>query len=99
MTPQTLFTLTVAVSLVGGLTSPLLLLMTALWPIWYPPVLEPAGPLIFYGASLIVSTFTLLASAVPAALAERMGVSATAAMQVWLGGAALLTGLGVLARL
>lgn len=54
----------------------------------------------FYGASLIVSTGTLLLSAVPAALAQRLfGASEDTAMRVWLAGAALIAGYGALARL
>jgi hypothetical protein len=49
---------------------------------------------------MIVSTGTLLLSAVPAALAERLlKLSEEAALTVWLAGAAALTGFAVLARM
>jgi hypothetical protein len=60
----------------------------------------PVTPeIVFYGASLIVATGTLLLSAVPAAIAERLGASEDGALMVWLAGAAALTGLAVLARM
>lgn len=98
MTPQTLFALTVAASLANGLLSPALGLVFALHPLWLPEIVPRVPELVFYGASLIIATGTLLLSAIPAALAERFGASEAAAMRLWLAGAALLTGLGVLAR-
>jgi hypothetical protein len=98
MSPQTLFVLTVATCLVNGLTSPLLGLVFALWPLWYPPVVTPVAELVFYGASLIVATATLLASAVPAAVVDRSGASPAATNAAWLGGAATLTLMGLVAR-
>jgi hypothetical protein len=50
---------------------------------------------IFYGASLMVSTGTLLLSALPAGIAERLGLSLLNAMWVWLGGAILLVLFGL----
>lgn len=99
MSAQTLFVLTVATSLANGLVSPLLGLAFALWPLWYPPAITPVPELVFYGASLIVATATLLTSAVPAAVAERRGASPAATGAVWLGGAVALTLIGLLARL
>lgn len=98
MTPQTLFVLTVATSLLAGLSSPALALVFALYPIWLPEIFPRTTETVFYGASLIVATATLLASAIPAAIAERLGAGPVGAMRVWLGAAALLTGLGILAR-
>ena len=46
-------------------------------------------------ASLIVSTATLLLSAVPAAISERLGLSLQGAMGVWFGTALLLILLGL----
>ena len=98
MSPQTLLVLTVAVSLFNGLASPLLGLVFVLWPLWYPAVITPVPELIFYGASLIVATATLLVAALPAALAERLGAPAAAAAMVGLGGAVLITLAGLLMR-
>lgn len=98
MAPRTLLVLTVATSLFNGLASPLLGLVFVLWPLWYPPVITPVPELIFYGASLIVATATLLASAIPAAIAERAGASSPAAGAVWLAAAVALTLLGLALR-
>lgn len=91
MGPQALFTATVAVCLLCGLTSPVLPVVWHLYPVWLPEMLPPTREIVFYGASLLVSTATLLLSAVPAALAERVfGLSLQTSMAVWLGAAALL---------
>jgi hypothetical protein len=95
MTPQTLFLLTISLSLANGLFSPMLGPVFALWPLWYPQAITPVPELIFYGASLIVATGTLLVSAVPAAVAERSGLGLDRAMWVWLAGAAVLLLLGM----
>ena len=67
-----------------------------------PPSMEqtriPAKPtkeVVFYGASLIVSTATLLLSAVPAAISERLGLSLERAMMVWFGTSLLLVLMGL----
>lgn len=96
MTPQNLFVAIVSLCLLNGLTSPMLGLVWHLHPVWLPEMVPSTREIVFYGASLIVSTGTLLLSAVPAAIAERLGVSEAGAMWIWLGGAAalLLMGLG-----
>ena len=98
MTRETLFVFTVGACLMHGLVSPALIYVVFFHPVWMPEMLPPTAEFVFYGASMIVSTATLLISAVPAALAERMGASLDTAMRIWLGGAALLTGLALLAR-
>lgn len=95
MTPQTLFVATVALCLVNGLVSPMLAVVAHLHPVWMPEMLPTTPETVFYGASLMVSTATLLLAAVPAAVTERAGASLTAAMWVWLAGAAALTLLGI----
>ncbi|WP_270938105.1 hypothetical protein [Falsiroseomonas oryzae] len=95
MSPQNLFVATVALSLVNGLISPALPIMMALWPVWMPEMLRPSNETIFYGASLLVSTGTLLLSGLPAAVAERAGLGLDRAMWVWLGTAGLLLLLGL----
>lgn len=96
MTPQNLFVAVVCVCLVNGLISPLLPLVWSLYPVWLPEMIRPNNEVVFYGASLILSTATLLISAVPAAIAERSGLSLPGAMGVWLAGAMGLLLLGVL---
>jgi hypothetical protein len=95
MTPQNLFVAVVGLCLMNGLVSPILPLMMALHPVWLPEMLPPTNEIVFYGASLMVSTGTLLLAAVPAAISERLGASQRAAMAAWLGGAALLLLLGL----
>ncbi len=91
MTPRHLFVATVAVSLLIGLSSPMVLVVWSFYPVWMPELLPPTRETIFYGASLIVSTGALLAAAIPAAMAERIfGASETTAGTVWLGGVVLL---------
>jgi hypothetical protein len=95
MTPQNMFVATVALCLVNGMISPVLPIMMALWPVWLPEMVRPSNETVFYGASLLVSTGTLLLSAVPAALTERSGLGLGPAMWVWLGGAGALVLLGL----
>jgi len=95
MQPQTLFVAIVCVCLVNGLISPVLPVVWSLHPIWLPEMVRPNNEVVFYGASLIVSTGTLLLSAVPAAIAERSGVPLPVAMMAWLACAAGLLLIGV----
>ncbi len=95
MTPQNLFVVVVGLCLMNGLISPALPVMMALYPVWLPEMLPPTNEIVFYGASLMVSTGTLLLSALPAAIIERLGASLSAAMLVWVGGAGLLLLLGL----
>ena len=67
--------------------------------VWLPEMLPVTPEIVFYGASLIVSTGTLLLSAVPAAIAERLGVSPDGALRVWFWSALAITALGVGSRL
>lgn len=95
MSPQSLFVATMALCLVNGLISPALPVMMALWPVWMPEMVRPTNEIVFYGASLLVATGTLLLSAIPAAVVERFGTSQPIANGVWLGGAAMLLLLGL----
>jgi len=94
MTPRMLFVCVLCVCLFNGLTSPLLLLMQVLAPIWMPGFLPSTPELQFYFASLLVSFGTLLLAGVPAALYERLRrqrSSDRTSLLVWLGAAILLT--------
>ena len=95
MTPQNLFVATMGLCLVNGLISPMLGLVWMLHPVWMPEMVPLTNETVFYGASLLVSTATLLLSAVPAAIAERLGLPLEKAMWVWLGGAGLLVLIGL----
>lgn len=98
MSDDTAFTLTVGACLLHGLVSPALMIVAFFYPVWLPEMLPPTAEIVFYGASLIVSTATLLVSAVPAALAERLGASPATALRVWFGTALAIACLAVLAR-
>jgi hypothetical protein len=95
MTPQGVFVTTVAVCLINGFISPMLAVVWHLHPVWMPEMMPATRETIFYGASLMVSTGTLLLSALPAGIAERLGLSLLNAMWVWLGCAILLVLLGL----
>ena len=90
MNPQNLFVIIMALCLVNGLISPILPIVWSLHPVWLPEMVRASNEVIFYGASLIVSTATLLLAAVPAAICERLGMSQRDAMVVWLVGVATL---------
>ena len=90
MNPQNLFVIIMALCLVNGLISPMLPIVWSLHPVWLPEMVRASNEVIFYGASLIVSTATLLLAAVPAAISERLGMSQRDAMVVWLVGVATL---------
>jgi hypothetical protein len=96
MAPQNIFVVVMGLCLVNGLISPMLGVVWMLHPVWMPEMMPLTNESVFYGASLILSTATLLLSAVPAAVAERAGMSLDRAMWVWVAGAAtlLLLGLG-----
>lgn len=92
MTPQGLFVATVAVCLVNGMFSPMLGVVWLLHPVWLPELLPATREIVFYGAALIVSTGTLLLSALPAALAERaLRLPPVVTNGIWLGVALLLS--------
>jgi hypothetical protein len=95
MTRETLFVIIVGICLTHGLVSPALIYVVFFHPVWLPEMLPPTAEIVFYGASLIVSTATLLISAVPAAIAERAGMPLESAMWVWASGAAVLLLLGL----
>lgn len=99
LNPQTVFIAILAVTLVNGFTSPLVLLVFALSPVWLPEFAPKTPVVILYGTSLIVSVSTLIVSGVPAALFERFTgrqQSDMASMLVWLGAAVFLTLPGLL---
>lgn len=91
---RSIFFATVLLAIVNGLISPAIFYAVALAPIWLPSFVQPSPGALFYGASLIVSSLTLILSGVPAALYERAtgaGQSTPTSMGIWLAGAALLT--------
>jgi hypothetical protein len=101
MTPRGIFLCTVVVSLAHGLmpTSPVFLLAYLLTPLWIPDLITLTQETWFYFASLVTATATLLLSAIPAGLYERVAGlerSNRTSMLVWLCGAVLVTAPGFL---
>ena len=65
------FALVLGLAVFNGIFSPLVHLVAVYSLIWAPPWLPSDTSVVFYFASLIVATTTLLVSGVPAALIER----------------------------
>jgi len=97
---QTLFIAVVTLSIVNGIFSPLLKIAVpvsaALLPELFPRTIE----WVLLWGSILLSSLTLLASGVPAAIYERLverNPASTVSMWIWLGGAVVLS-LPMLAR-
>ncbi|MBM3489506.1 MAG: YggT family protein [Alphaproteobacteria bacterium] len=85
---------TVALAILNGLGSPLLIVVWHLAPYWLPAAVFGSPQLAFYLSSLAVSGLTLMLSGVPAALYERFAgasESTTASLAIWCASAALLS--------
>lgn len=94
-----IFALILGLSAVNGMLSPYLDLTIALAPIWVPTWLPENPSLLYYAASMLTATTTLLLSGVPAGLAEGAlpGLRNTnTALWIWAGGAFVLTIPGIL---
>ncbi|MEK9967949.1 MAG: hypothetical protein VW600_02355 [Ferrovibrio sp.] len=99
MNPQTVFIGILGVTLLNGFISPIVPLVFVMSPVWLPEFVPPTRIPLLYGTSLIVSISTLMLSAVPAGIFERITgreESDLASMLVWLGAAILLTLPGLL---
>jgi hypothetical protein len=93
MNEQGFFIGAVAIALYNGLFSPFTFIVLQWAPAWMPGFVPFSVSTALYGASLIVSTTTLLLAGVPAALYERWRGSGStpASCLIWLIGAILLT--------
>jgi len=82
-----------AIAIVNGIFSPWVLAVFVLYPVWYPAWLPQYAQLVYMASSLILSTLTIMAAGVPAALYERFSSGANPAMttSVWLAGTLVLT--------
>ena len=82
-----------AVAIVNGIFSPWILAVFVLYPVWYPGWLPQYAQLVYMASALILSTLTLMAAGVPAALYERLSKtpSPLGVAAIWLAGAVLLT--------
>lgn len=81
------------VAIFNGLFSPWVLIAVGFAPAWMPNFLPYSPPLLFYGASLLVSTLTFLVAGVPAAIAERLldEVTPLSALWIWFATACVLS--------
>jgi hypothetical protein len=84
---------TVALAIVNGIFSPGVLFVFIFYQLWYPSFLPATVETVTTIASLILSTLTLMAAGVPAALYERFrgGGTDDISAAIWLAAAALLT--------
>jgi len=82
-----------AVAIVNGIFSPWVLAVFVLYPVWYPIWLPQYAQLVYMASSLILSTLTIMAAGVPAAIYERVsrGVNPAMTTSLWLAGAMVLT--------
>ncbi|WP_341911385.1 hypothetical protein [Ferrovibrio terrae] len=94
MSPHTIFIAILGITLLNGFVSPIVPLVFIMAPVWLPEFVPPTRIVLLYGTSLIVSITTLMLSAVPAGIFERLtGREETdqTSMFIWLGAAILLT--------
>jgi hypothetical protein len=94
MMPQHNLVAIVGLAILNGMFSPALIPVFALQGIWYPFFLPAMLPAVFLACSLIVSTFTLMLSGIPAALYEKYlgeGKSSSVSGLIWLVAVAVLT--------
>lgn len=83
----------VGISILNGLFSPFLAIAVPIAAVLMPEVFPKSVGWVLFFSSLLVSSATLLVSGVPAALYERLvpnSRGSTAALAIWLVGAALL---------
>lgn len=86
--------LVLGLAMLNGLFSPALLVFVALSGLWYPWFLPASAGLLFFFASLMVATFTLMIAGVPAAVYERLSRASqptVVSMGIWLLGILVLT--------
>ncbi len=83
-----------AIGALNGIFSPYLVLVLHLTPIWLPAWAPTEPSTVFYLASLITATTTVLVGGVPAAIVERLSPAAaegTGSRIVWLIGCLVLS--------
>lgn len=84
---------TVLLAIINGIFSPGVLFVFIFYQLWYPSFLPATIETVTTISSLILSTLTLMAAGVPAALYERLRGGATDEISaaIWLAAAAALT--------
>jgi hypothetical protein len=91
---QTGLVFVLGVAMLNGLFSPALNIVVLFAPVWYSTLLPQTPSLLFFLSSLLVATFTLMISGVPAAVYERLSGAPESnfiSMGIWLLGALVLT--------
>lgn len=78
-----IFSLVLVSAAISGLLSPLLGLVVLFAPLWWPTWLPGNSALLFYLASLITATTTLLASGVPAAFYRHVFGDPSGRAELW----------------
>ena len=92
MDRQTLFPVVLGVCVANGIFSPYLNLAVAITAVLLPELFPRTVEWVLFWSSVLLSTATLLLSGIPAALYERLFErESTAAVWIWLAGAALMT--------
>jgi hypothetical protein len=93
MNMRTWLGLTLLTSMLNGIFSPFTLFVFITYGVWYPWFLPQLPQAVYFAGSLIVSTLTVMASGVPAALYERSYGQAGPGFTglIWAGTAVLLT--------
>lgn len=86
MTRHQLFAVVLGLSTVNGMFSPYLGFVLQLSPLWMPNWFPDSPGVLFYASSMLTATTTLLASGIPAAIAERVVPNlrdGTGSMAIW----------------
>jgi hypothetical protein len=94
MTRNQMLAVVLGLATVNGMFSPYLDFVVALAPLWLPNWMPGSPGALFYAASLLTATTTVLLSGVPAALAERAFPAlrgADAVLAIWAVTAFVLT--------
>lgn len=80
------------VAIINGIFSPWVLVVFVLYPVWYPSWAPATTQFVYMASALVLSTFTVMASGVPAALYKKLSSapSQTVAATIWLACALLL---------
>jgi hypothetical protein len=81
------------IAILNGIFSPAVLFVFVTYWLWYPFFLPHIPQAVYLASSLILSTLTIMAAGVPAALYERFArnPNPTVASAIWIGFTALLT--------
>jgi hypothetical protein len=85
---------TVAVAILNGIFSPYLLSVFLFYPLWYPNWAPAVTEAVVALASILLSTLTIAAAGVPAAIYERVrkrAASDDVSTIIWFAGTVLLT--------